>query len=531
MTYSETLANLQKRYPNGAPAGINLEDLAQLKTQNTYETHLDIAKDMAKVMRADMAAYDADSGDFTQSLGCWSGFHAMQMMRAIKRQKGSLDKAYVYLSGWMVAGLRNRFGHLPDQSMHEKTSVVDLIQEIYTSLRQADEVELNDLFKELKGAKGKERKAILAKIDGHETYVRPIIADIDAGFGNVHATYLLAKEMIKAGACCLQIENQVSDAKQCGHQDGKVTVPREDFIEKLRACRMAFEELGVEDGVIVARTDSLGAGLTQKIPVSKKVGDMAYEYTKWLETETVTDENPLSEGDVALYINDTLVKPVRLPNGLYKFQEGTGADRVVEDCISSLTDGGADLLWIETATPNVQIIADMVNRVKEVVPNAKLTYNNSPSFNWTLNLRKQVREDWIASGKIKAEAYPDDVKLMSPSFDQDELGLEADARLQAFQTDIAREAGVFHNLITLPTFHMTAKFMDELSLGYFGEEKMLSYVKNIQREEIRNNVSAVKHQHEVGSDLGDTFKEMTGGERALKAGGAHNTMNQFENAA
>jgi isocitrate lyase len=83
--------------------------------------------------------------------------------------------------------------------------------------------------------------------------------------------------MIKAGACCLQIENQVSDAKQCGHQDGKVTVPREDFIEKLRACRMAFEELGVNDGVIVARTDSLGAGLTQKIPVSKKVGDSAYE--------------------------------------------------------------------------------------------------------------------------------------------------------------------------------------------------------------------------------------------------------------
>ena len=83
----------------------------------------------------------------------------------------------------------------------------------------------------------------------------PIIADIDAGFGNEHATYLLAKELIRAGACCLQIENQVSDAKQCGHQDGKVTVPREDFIEKLRACRLAFEELGVDDGVIVARTD------------------------------------------------------------------------------------------------------------------------------------------------------------------------------------------------------------------------------------------------------------------------------------
>jgi isocitrate lyase len=528
MTYSETLAELNSRYPNGAPAGIDIEALAQLKTQNTFETHLDIAKAMATVMRKDMARYDADTSQFTQSLGCWSGFHAQQMMRAIKRQKGSLDRAYVYLSGWMVAGLRNRFGHLPDQSMHEKTSVVDLIQEIYVSLRQADEVDLNDLFNELKTTD--DRDAVIAKIDGFETYVRPIIADIDAGFGNVHATYLLAKEMIKAGACCIQIENQVSDAKQCGHQDGKVTVPREDFNEKLRAVRMAFEELGVHDGVIVARTDSLGAGLTQKIPVSREAGDEAAEYTKWLETQPVSDLNQLADGEVAIQLDGQLVKPTRLPNGLYKFQAGTGEDRVVEDCISSLNDGGADLLWIETATPNVAQIANMVNRIKEKAPHAKLTYNNSPSFNWTLNLRKQVREDWIAEGRINAEDY-DEARLMSAAFDEDALGIEADRRLQAFQTDIAREAGVFHNLITLPTFHGTAKVMNDLSEGYFGEQKMLAYVKEIQREEIRKSVSAVRHQHEVGSDLGDTFKEMTGGDRALKAGGEHNTMNQFADVA
>jgi len=116
MTYSNTLKQLKSRYPSGAKAGIAIEDLAQLKTQNTYKTHLDIAKSMSTVMREDMARYDNDTSKFTQSLGCWSGFHAMQMMRAIKRQKGTLDGAYVYLSGWMVAGLRNRFGHLPDQS-------------------------------------------------------------------------------------------------------------------------------------------------------------------------------------------------------------------------------------------------------------------------------------------------------------------------------------------------------------------------------------------------------------------------------
>ncbi|AXC49026.1 isocitrate lyase [Paracoccus suum] len=531
MSYSELRAKLDQRYPGGtAPGGIDLDAIAQLKVQNTYDTHLDIARAMAKVMRADMAAYDADTSKFTQSLGCWSGFHAQQMIKSVKRMRGTAKGTYVYLSGWMVAGLRNRWGHLPDQSMHEKTAVADLIQEIYTSLRQADEVALNDLFKTLKtardaGDKAAEQKAIAA-LDNFESHVVPIIADIDAGFGNEHATYLLAKELIKAGACCLQIENQVSDAKQCGHQDGKVTVPREDFIEKLRACRLAFEELGVDDGVIVARTDSLGAGLTQKIPVSNG-DDLAADYIKWLKTEPITDAAPLREGELAIVKDGALARPVRMPNGLFAFQEGTGRQRVIEDCISSLREGGADLVWIETDTPNVDEIAAMVNEIRQEVPYAKLAYNNSPSFNWTLNLRKQVREQWLAEGKIQAGDYPDGNELMKADYDNTDLGREADDRLRRFQTDISARAGVFHNLITLPTFHLTAKSVDELSRGYFGEDKMLAYVATVQREEIRRGISAVKHQHEVGSDLGDTFKEMVSGERALKAGGHANTMNQF----
>jgi isocitrate lyase len=189
--------------------------------------------------------------------------------------------------------------------------------------------------------------------------------------------------------------------------------------------------------------------------------------------------------------------------------------------------GGADLLWIETDTPNVDEIAAMVNEIKKVVPNAKLAYNNSPSFNWTLNLRRQVRAQWLKEGRITEAEYPDGNALMGPDYDATELGLEADARLQAFQVDISARAGVFHNLITLPTFHLTALSVDALSAGYFGDQKMLAYVKSVQRQEIRRGISAVKHQHEVGSDLGDTFKEMVAGERALKAGGHANTMNQF----
>jgi len=531
-TYNGIRAELSNRYPNGAaPGGVSVDDIVQLKLQNTYDTHLDIAREMAGVMREDMAAYDADSTLSTQSLGCWSGFHAQQMIKSVKRLRGTSKRAYVYLSGWMVAGLRNSWGHLPDQSMHEKTAVVDLIREIYVSLRQADEVAMNDLFRQLRAAQdaGDEvaETATIKEIDNFESHVVPIIADIDAGFGNEHATYLLAKELIKAGACCLQIENQVSDAKQCGHQDGKVTVPREDFVEKLRACRLAFEELGVTDGVIVARTDSLGAGLTQKIPVSITHGDLAAEYTKWLDTEPVTDDSPLQNGELALLQDGHLTRPKRLANGLFAFRDGSGRARVIEDCIAALIDGGADLLWIETDTPNVAEIASMVNEVRQAVPNAKLTYNNSPSFNWTLNLRKQVREQWIEEGKISEADYPSGNELMKPDFDDSELGQEADNRLRQFQHDIATQAGVFHNLITLPTFHLTAKSVDELSRGYFGKDKMLAYVKEVQREEIRSGISAVQHQHEVGSDLGDSFKEMVAGERALKAGGAANTMNQF----
>ena len=137
-------------------------------------------------------------------------------------------------------------------------------------------VQLGMMFRDLDKARERgdavEAKRIEHAIDNYETHVVPIIADIDAGFGNAEATYLLAKKMIEAGACALQIENQVSDEKQCGHQDGKVTVPHEDFIAKIRAIRYAFMEMGVEDGIIVARTDSLGAGLTKQIAVTREAG-------------------------------------------------------------------------------------------------------------------------------------------------------------------------------------------------------------------------------------------------------------------
>jgi isocitrate lyase len=290
---------------------------------------------------------------------------------SVKKHRGTMDKSYIYLSGWMVAALRSQFGPLPDQSMHEKTSVPKLIEEIYSFLKQADARELRHIFIELDEARenGGDVNAVIEKIDNFQTHVVPIIADIDAGFGNEEATYLLAKKMIEAGACAIQVENQVSDAKQCGHQAGKVTVPHEDFLSKINAIRYAFLELGIENGIIVARTYSLGASLTQKVPVSQESGDLASQYNNFLETEEINDLSELKENDITIHQGGKLVKPIRLDNGLYSFRDGTGFERVVLDCVTSLNHG-ADLLWIETEKPNVEQIAEMVNAVREHVPSA-----------------------------------------------------------------------------------------------------------------------------------------------------------------
>ncbi|CAL2093319.1 Isocitrate lyase [Tenacibaculum sp. 190524A05c] len=517
----ETVRNLKEKFGKSWNA-ISPESAARMATQNRFRTGLDIAKYTASIMRKDMADYDADSSQYTQSLGCWHGFVAQQKMIAVKKHNKTTDKKYLYLSGWMVAALRSEFGPLPDQSMHEKTAVAGLIEEIYDFLRQADAIELNDLFRRLEAGED-----VQDQIDNFETHIVPIIADIDAGFGNEEATYLLAKKMIQAGACAIQIENQVSDAKQCGHQDGKVTVPHEDFIAKLNAVRYAFLELGVEDGVIVARTDSEGAGLTQKLPVSQEPGDLASQYLDFVECEEVSLDQ-VTNNEVLLKRDGKLVRPVRLANGLYKFREGTNIDRVVLDCVTSLQNG-ADLLWIETPTPHVGQIAAMVNRVKEVVPNAKLVYNNSPSFNWTLNFRTQVYDAMVEAGE-DVSGY-DREYLMDAKYDGSELCNRADEKIRTFQLDGAREAGIFHHLITLPTYHTTALHMNDLAEGYFGEKGMLAYVKGVQRQEIRKGVSCVKHQRMAGSDLGDDHKTFFSGDNALKAGGSKNTSNQFDSKA
>ena len=159
-------------------SSINPNYVARMRLQNEFKTGIDIAKYTASIMRKDMEAYDLDSSLYTQSLGCWHGFIGQQKLISIKKHFGTNKRKYLYLSGWMIAALRSQFGPLPDQSMHEKTSVASLINELYTFLKQADARELGGLFRELDDASDNNKSEVQSRIDNFETHIVPIIADI-----------------------------------------------------------------------------------------------------------------------------------------------------------------------------------------------------------------------------------------------------------------------------------------------------------------------------------------------------------------
>ena len=479
-----------------------------------------------------MAAYDADPANYTQSLGCWHGFIGQQKMISIKKHFGTTKRRYLYLSGWMVAALRSEFGPLPDQSMHEKTSVPALIEELYTFLRQADARELGMLFRELDAAREAgddevDEQQLPDAIDNYETHVVPIIADIDAGFGNAEATYLLAKKMIEAGACAIQIENQVSDEKQCGHQDGKVTVPHEDFLAKVRAVPLRLPRAGRR-----RRRHRRPHRLARRGPHqadrrhATTPGDLGDQYNASSTARRSTPADMQQRRRASSTATASCCGRSACRRNLFQFRAGTGEDRCVLDCITSLQNG-ADLLWIETEKPHIEQIAGMVDRIREVIPNAKLVYNNRPSFNWTLNFRQQVYDAWAEGRQGRLGLRPREA---------DERGLRRHRAGRRGRRDASapsrRDAAEARRDLPPPDHAADLSHGGAVDRqpgqGVLRRARACSATcKSVQREEIRQGIACVKHQNMAGSDIGDDHKEYFAGEAALKAGGAHNTMNQF----
>jgi isocitrate lyase len=261
---------------------------------------------------------------FVNALGALTGNQAMQQVKA------GLDA--IYLSGWQVAGDANLAGEMyPDQSLYPADSVPAVVRRINNTLRRADEIH---------HAEGND------SID----WLKPIVADAEAGFGGVLNAFELMKQMIDAGAAGVHFEDQLSSAKKCGHMGGKVLVPTQEAINKLIAARLAADVCNVPT-VLVARTDAEGATL--------------------LTTDVDERDRAFIEGSKG-----------RTSEGFFTVKAGMK---------QAIARGRAyapyvDLVWCETAKPDLEEAREFAEGIHAQFPGKLLAYNCSPSFNWKRKL-------------------------------------------------------------------------------------------------------------------------------------------------
>lgn len=339
--------------------------------------------------------------DYVHALGAITGNQAVEMAKAGLKA--------IYLSGWQVAGDGNSAAETyPDQSLYPYDSVPKMVKRINNALVRADQVDYSE---------GK------SDVD----YFLPIVADAEAGFGGPLNAYELAKHLIEAGASGMHYEDQLSSAKKCGHLGGKVLIPTQQHIQNLKAARLAADVEGVPT-LLVARTDSLGANL--------------------ITSDVDETDKPFLTGE-------------RSPEGHY--YTTAGVDVVIARLLAFAPY--ADLLWVETNTPDPDVARKVAEAVKGKYPDKMLAYNCSPSFNWKANLS----DDQIAS----------------------------------FQKDLGAMGYAFQ-FITLAGFHQINYGMFDLAYGY-AREGMSAYVKLQQAEFASESrgYTATKHQREVGAGYFD----------------------------
>ncbi|MBO4205692.1 isocitrate lyase [Micromonospora echinofusca] len=356
-----------------------------------------------------LARYGADrlwqllhSEDYIHALGALTGNQAVQMVRAGLKA--------IYLSGWQVAADANLAGHTyPDQSLYPANSVPAVVRRINNALLRAAQITT---------AEGD---------DGGINWLAPIVADAEAGFGGPLNAYELMTAMIAAGAAGVHWEDQLAAEKKCGHLGGKVLVPTGAHIRTLEAARLAADVAGVPS-VVIARTDAQAATL--------------------LTTDVDERDRPFVTGE-------------RTAEGFYRVRNG------VEPCIARglAYAPHADLLWMETSTPDLEVARRFAEAIKEQYPDQLLAYNCSPSFNWRKHLD--------------------------------------DATIAKFQRELGH-MGYRFQFITLAGFHALNYSMFDLARGY-AADGMSAYVALQEREFAAEPVgyTAVKHQREVGTGYFD----------------------------
>ncbi|GGK62597.1 isocitrate lyase [Ornithinimicrobium pekingense] len=338
---------------------------------------------------------------FTRALGALTGNQAVQMV------KGGLEA--IYLSGWQVAADANLAGETyPDQSLYPANSVPAVVRRINNALKRADQI---------------------AWMNGETDtdYFVPIVADAEAGFGGPLNVFELMKSMIAAGAAGVHWEDQLASEKKCGHLGGKVLVPTSQHVRTLSSARLAADVLGVPS-VVIARTDALAADL-----LTSDVDEIDQEFT--------TGE--------------------RTSEGFYRVRNG------IEPVLARAKAYApyADLIWVETGTPDLGLAREFAQELHREFPGQKLAYNCSPSFNWKAAL--------------------------------------SDTEIAQFQDKLG-ELGYAFQFITLAGFHSLNHGMFHLAHGY-SRTGMTAYVELQEAEfaDAERGYTAVRHQAEVGTGYFD----------------------------
>lgn len=346
---------------------------------------------------------NVDDDSYINALGALTGNMAVQQARAGLKA--------VYLSGWQVAGDANLSGNTyPDQSLYPANSVPAVVRRINNALMRADEI---------------------SRVEGDtsvENWLLPIVADGEAGFGGALNVYELQKAMIQAGAAGTHWEDQLASEKKCGHLGGKVLIPTQQHIRTLTSARLAADVANVPT-VVIARTDAEAATL--------------------ITSDVDERDQKFIEGD-------------RTAEGYYRVKNG------IEPCIERAKSYApySDLIWMETGTPDLELAKKFADGVHEEFPDQLLSYNCSPSFNWSAHL-------------------------------------EAD-EIAKFQNELGK-MGFKFQFITLAGFHALNYGMFDLAHGY-AREQMTAFV-DLQNREFKaaeeRGFTAVKHQREVGAGYFD----------------------------
>ncbi len=340
--------------------------------------------------------------DYINALGALTGNQAVQQVKAGLKA--------IYLSGWQVAADANLSGHTyPDQSLYPANSVPQVVRRINNALLRADQIEHSEGTRSV------------------EEWLVPIVADAEAGFGGPLNAYELMKSMIVAGASGVHWEDQLASEKKCGHLGGKVLIPTKQHERTLNAARLAADVADVPS-VIIARTDAEAATL-----ITSDVDERDQEF--------ITGE--------------------RTAEGFYKVRNG------LESCIArgKAYAEYADLLWMETGVPDLELAKKFAEGIKAEHPDQLLAYNCSPSFNWKKHLD--------------------------------------DATIAKFQRELGA-MGYKFQFITLAGFHALNYSMFDLAHGY-AREGMTAYVDLQEREFAaeERGYTATRHQREVGTGYFD----------------------------